>query len=200
MPEFLEGGILLGPGVGGEINMYSSTYMPLADIWPTRTHNWALLSMRIFVVCFVFNWTCFVFHWTCFVFNWTCCFVIFLAPLQCNVIISPRKRTNGSLFKRFSKTGSDIFGKPLLQGRTTPGDINGTYSQGIVAVRSVSYLAKIQYALYVYFTVLYMRCDMGGRGRWVGGGIGPGHYLGKLREQIVLFYTNCTVQIVLFCT
>ena len=45
---------------------------------------------------------------------------------------------NGSLFKRFSKTGSDIFGKPTLQSRQ--GDSNGMETPGIVAVRSVLFI------------------------------------------------------------
>ena len=48
---------------------------------------------------------------------------------------------NGSLFKRFSKTGSDIFGKPTLQSRQ--GDSNGMETPGIVAVRSVLFIMFI---------------------------------------------------------
>ncbi len=52
-----------------------------------------------------------------------------------------KQSSNGSLFKRFSKTGSDIFGKTILQSRQ--GESNGMETSGIVAVRSVLFILFI---------------------------------------------------------
>jgi len=50
--------------------------------------------------------------------------------------------SNSSIFKRFSKTGSDVFNRPLTHGRTAPGELGGTETpnSSIVAVRPVNRL------------------------------------------------------------
>ena len=65
-------------------------------------------------------------------------FLLEIAMLLLFLFMFRKQSYNGSLFKRFSKTGSDIFGKPTLQSRQ--GDSNGMETPGIVAVRSVLFI------------------------------------------------------------